>query len=120
MQIILCLKGSCVSLFENFGRMSCTEKVYLRKSTAKSNKNQCSASSSCLASLSFLYFQSQPQGASSSSGGKPLYFVISNKKGVLVVIGGCGVGNWEGNQPNFGWGGSGFWTPRGGEQVPPF
>ncbi len=32
----------------------------------------------------------------------------------IVGIGGRGVGNWKGDQPNFGEGGSGFWNPRGG------
>ena len=32
-------------------------------------------------------------------------------------IGGRGVGNWEEDQPKFGWGGSGFWTPRGGNKF---
>ncbi len=35
----------------------------------------------------------------------------------IRTIGGRGVGNWEGDQPNFGRGGSGFWTPRGGNKF---
>ncbi len=35
-------------------------------------------------------------------------------------IGGRGVGNWEGDQPNFGRGGVVFGPPGGGGQVPPF
>ncbi len=36
---------------------------------------------------------------------------------MFVPIGGRGVGNWEGDQPNFGRGGSGFWNPRGGNKF---
>ncbi len=35
----------------------------------------------------------------------------------VLTIGGRGVGNFEGDQPNFGWGWSGFWTPRGGNKF---
>ena len=48
----------------------------------------------------------------------------TNKMSLLAVetlfsmqtIGGRGVANWEGDQPNFDRGGSDFWTPMGGEQ----
>ncbi len=35
----------------------------------------------------------------------------------FASIGGRGVGSWEGDQTNFSWGGSGFWTPRGGNKL---
>ncbi len=44
-------------------------------------------------------------------------FVVVVVATLVNIIGGRGVGNCEGDQPNFGRGGSGFWTPRGGNKF---
>ncbi len=62
-----------------------------------------------------------PHTVSSLLERKSLFYVLSLRQlpCITVIIGGRGVGNWEGDQPNFGRGvGVVFGRPGGGNKFP--